>query len=125
MLERSVRRRGPDLPRRSRFTAYSKTSTSGSAALLVIRGRRDAALIKLRDGGVAMPAPSWSLGAGAPAAPTFLSVFDKPPRDALVMLFLRLHHQQIVAAEILWGLWLFPWRPGVQSRFLPRVHCVC
>jgi len=28
--------------------------------------------------------------AGAPAAPTFLSVFDKPQRDALVMLFLRL-----------------------------------
>jgi len=51
----------------------------------------------------------------------FLSVFDKPQRDALVMLFLRLHHHQVVAAEILWGLWLFPM--GVlayKSRFLPR-----
>ena len=27
----------------------------------------------------------------------FLSVFDKPQRDALAMLFLRLHHQEIVA----------------------------
>ncbi len=51
----------------------------------------------------------------------FLTVFEKPQRDALAMLFLRLHGQEIVAAEILWGLWLFPlgilvWR----SRFLPR-----
>jgi hypothetical protein len=51
----------------------------------------------------------------------FLSVFDKPQRDALAMLFLRLHHQEIVAAEILWGLWLFPLAILVyKSRFLPR-----
>ena len=51
----------------------------------------------------------------------FLSVFDKPRRDALAMLFLRLHHQEIVAAEILWGLWLFPLAILVyKSRFLPR-----
>jgi hypothetical protein len=51
----------------------------------------------------------------------FLSVFDKPQRDALAMLFLRLHHQEIVAAEILWGLWLFPLAVLVyRSRFLPR-----
>lgn len=51
----------------------------------------------------------------------FLSVFDKPQRDALAMLFLRLHHQVIVAAQILWGLWLFPMAVLViQSRFLPR-----
>lgn len=51
----------------------------------------------------------------------FLSVFDKPQRDALVMVFLRLRHYQIVAAEILWGLWLFPM--GVlayKSGFVPR-----
>jgi len=36
----------------------------------------------------------------------FLSVFEKPQRDALAMLFLRVHRQEIVAAEILWGLWL-------------------
>src|SRR3989441_4270611 len=51
----------------------------------------------------------------------FLSVFDKPQRDALAMLFLRLHHQEIVAAEILWGLWLFPLAIlTYRSRFLPR-----
>lgn len=51
----------------------------------------------------------------------FLSVFDKPQRDALAMLFLRLHGQEIVAAEILWGLWLFPLAALVlRSRFLPR-----
>jgi hypothetical protein len=38
----------------------------------------------------------------------FLSVFDKPQKDALVKLFLRLHDHQNAAAEILWGVWLFP-----------------
>ncbi len=51
----------------------------------------------------------------------FLSVFDKPQRDALVLLFLRMRHYQIVAAEILWGMWLFPMGALVyKSRFLPR-----
>ena len=51
----------------------------------------------------------------------FLSVFEKPQRDALAMLFLRLHRQEIVAAEILWGLWLFPLAILVyRSHFLPR-----
>jgi len=51
----------------------------------------------------------------------FLSVFDKPQRDALVMLFLRLHDHQNTAAEMLWGLWLFPLAILVyRSRFLPR-----
>jgi len=51
----------------------------------------------------------------------FLSVFEKPQREALAMLFLRLHRHEIVAAEILWGLWLFPLAILVyRSRFLPR-----
>jgi hypothetical protein len=51
----------------------------------------------------------------------FLSAFDKPQRDALTMLFLRLHDHQITAAEILWGAWLFPLAILVyRSRFLPR-----
>jgi hypothetical protein len=51
----------------------------------------------------------------------FLSVFEKPQRDALAMLFLHLHRQEIVAAEILWGLWLFPLAILVyRSGFLPR-----
>ena len=51
----------------------------------------------------------------------FLAVFDKPQRDALAMLFLNLHDYQNTAAEILWGLWLFPLAILVyRSRFLPR-----
>jgi hypothetical protein len=37
------------------------------------------------------------------------------------MLFLRIHGQGILAAEIFWGLWLFPLAILVyRSRFLPR-----
>ena len=51
----------------------------------------------------------------------FLSVFEKPQRDGLAMLFLRLHDREVVAAEILWGLWLLPLAMLVyRSRFLPR-----
>lgn len=51
----------------------------------------------------------------------FLSVFGQPQRDALAMLFLHLHGQEIAAAEIFWGFWLFPLAILVyQSRFLPR-----
>jgi len=51
----------------------------------------------------------------------FLSVFDKPQRDALAMLFLRMHDHQNIAAEVLWGLWLFPLAILVyRSGFLPR-----
>jgi len=51
----------------------------------------------------------------------FLPVFDKPQRDALAMLFLNLRDHQNTAAEILWGLWLFPLAILVyRSRFLPR-----
>jgi hypothetical protein len=51
----------------------------------------------------------------------FLSAFEKPQRDALVMLFLHLHGQGFVAGEIFYGLWLIPL--GIltyRSRFLPR-----
>ena len=52
----------------------------------------------------------------------FLSVFEKPQRDALALLFLRLHHGGVVANEIFWGLWLFPFGLLVyRSRFLPRI----
>ncbi len=51
----------------------------------------------------------------------FLSVFDKPQRDALAMLFLKLRDSQNTAAEILWGVWLLPLALLVyRSRFLPR-----
>ena len=51
----------------------------------------------------------------------FLTVFEKPQRDALGMLFLRLHNQGILIDEIFWGLWLFPFGLLVfRSGFLPR-----
>jgi hypothetical protein len=51
----------------------------------------------------------------------FLSIFDKPQRDALAMFFLHLHGRGFVVAEIFWGIWLFPLALLVyKSRFLPR-----
>src|SRR6184192_2177465 len=90
------------------------------AVLLVIVGGVMPALINfvnvVSDAGALMVARSGGAG-----GVDFLSVFDKPQRDALVLLFLRLHHAQIVAAEILWGLWLFPMGAlAYKSRFLPR-----
>ena len=52
----------------------------------------------------------------------FLSVFEKPQRDALAMLFLSLHGRGFVIAEIFWGLWLFPLGLLVyRSGLFPRV----
>jgi len=51
----------------------------------------------------------------------FLGVLDKTHREALAMLFIKLHGQGFVVAEIFWGLWLFPLGLLVyRSRFLPR-----
>ena len=51
----------------------------------------------------------------------FLSLFEKPQREVLAMLFLNLHSQGIAVAEIFWGLWLLPLALLVyKSRFLPR-----
>jgi len=51
----------------------------------------------------------------------FLSIFEKPQRDALAMFFLNLHFHGLVVDEIFWGLWLFPLALLVyRSRFLPR-----
>jgi len=50
----------------------------------------------------------------------FLTVFDKLQRDALAMLFLRLHGHGVLVNEVFWGLWPF----GLlvyRSRFLPRI----
>src|SRR6266403_3042122 len=51
----------------------------------------------------------------------FLAVFDKPQRDTLGYLFIRLHNQGEFMNEIFWGLWLFPFGLLVfRSGFLPR-----
>ena len=51
----------------------------------------------------------------------FLTVFDQVRREALGMLFIRLHSQGQFIDEIFWGLWLFPFGLLVfRSGFLPR-----
>jgi hypothetical protein len=53
----------------------------------------------------------------------FLTVFDKPQRDALARLFLNLRGSGFDIAGIFWGLWLFPlglltYRSGSIPRIL-------
>src|SRR5215813_12631854 len=51
----------------------------------------------------------------------FLIVFDTAQRNALGMLFIRLHSQGIFMGEVFWGVWLFPFGLLVfRSGFLPR-----
>ena len=52
----------------------------------------------------------------------FLSIFEKPQRDALAMLFVNLHSHGFDVVAIFWGLWLFPLGLLVyRSGFLPRI----
>ena len=52
----------------------------------------------------------------------FLDVIDKTQRDALGILFVRLHIQGEFISEIFWGVWLFPFGLLVyRSGFLPRL----
>jgi hypothetical protein len=89
------------------------------AVLMVILGGVMPALINFV--GVVSDAAALMIVRGA----NFLAVFDKPQRDALAMLFLRLRDHQNTAAEVLWGLWLFPLATLVyRSRFLPRFLAV-
>ena len=51
----------------------------------------------------------------------FVSIFSNAQREALVMLLLRLHDDQVTATLLLAGAWLFPLGILVyRSRFLPR-----
>ena len=51
----------------------------------------------------------------------FLSIFDKPQREAFALLSLNLHHQLDLANMMFAGLWLLPFGLLVyRSRFLPR-----
>jgi len=52
----------------------------------------------------------------------FLARVDQPQREALAMMFLRLHGHGFDIAGIFWGLWLFPLGLLVyRSGFLPRI----
>jgi hypothetical protein len=85
------------------------------AVLVVIFGGVMPALIEFV--GVPSDAATLTIARGG----DFAAAFDTPQRDALAMLFLTLRDQQNTAAEILWGVWLFPLAALVyRSRFLPR-----
>jgi hypothetical protein len=52
----------------------------------------------------------------------YLKVFQNDQLQALAYLFLRLHGQGFLIAQIFWGLWLFPMGYLVfKSGFLPRI----
>src|SRR5512140_1025803 len=85
------------------------------AAVMVILILIDAPLAFL---GVANEVATLAFVRGA----DFLAVFDKPQRDALVMLFINLDKQGTLVSELFWGLWLLPLGVLVyRSRFLPRL----
>jgi hypothetical protein len=85
------------------------------AALVVILGGLMPAIIYFVN--VVTDAGALTVVRGA----DFLSLFDRPQRDALVMLLLRLHSHQFTATLVLAGAWLFPLGTLVyRSRFLPR-----
>jgi hypothetical protein len=88
----------------------------GLAALMVILGSLMVTPIYFVNSINDFAALTFARGA------SFLSAFDKPQRDALAMLFLRLQHHGVNANEIFWGLWLIPFGLLVfRSRFLPRI----
>lgn len=89
--------------------------------------RKHAALLVI-VGGILMPAITFFNVLNDAAAlllvhgADFLSVFSNEQREALALLFLKLHGQEVGAAQILWGLWLFPMATLVlRSGFLPRL----
>lgn len=97
------------------FYRLFKGVSRGHAALVIVLGGILPAGINFAN--VIHDAAALLLIRGA----DYLAVFDKPQRDALAMLFLRLHGQQIVAAQMLWGLWLMPLAALLyRSRFAPR-----
>ena len=78
--------------------------------------------------GSLMQAPTYLFNTATDAAAlmfargaAFLSAFDKPQREALTLLCIRIHHHLDVATAIYAGLWLIPFGLLVyRSRFLPR-----
>ena len=52
----------------------------------------------------------------------FAGTLTQPQREAVAMLFLRLHGQGTAVNEMLWGLWLLPFGLLIiRSQFIPRL----
>src|SRR5437588_4830152 len=77
-------------------------------------------------GGI-MPVPLYLINAANIAAAlllahggAYLNAFSEPQRAALAMVFLRLHHYDLMTSFVFAGLWLFPFGILVyKSGFLP------
>ena len=85
------------------------------AVLLVITGGIMPALINFMNTATDGVVLTLANGTG------FAAALDAAQRASFVGLFLHFYHQQIVAAQVLWGVWLFPM--GLltyRSGFLPR-----
>lgn len=85
------------------------------AVLLVITGGILPALINFVNTATDGVVLTLASGTG------FASAIEQAQRANLVGLFLHFYHQQTVAAEVLWGVWLMPM--GLltyKSGFLPR-----
>jgi hypothetical protein len=60
--------------------------------------------------------------AGGGEVPAFAAALDAPQRDALAYQSMRQFSQEMVVAQIFWGLWLFPFGICVmRSGFIPRI----
>ncbi len=96
------------------FRLFREVDRSQAVLMVVLGGVLPAAIDFLNT---LTDAAALMLARGA----DYLSVFDKPQRDALALLFVRLHHQVDVGASVLWGLWLLPLAIlAMRSGFLPR-----
>jgi hypothetical protein len=56
------------------------------------------------------------------SAPDYLSVFEPNQLNAIVVMFLKLHGQGNIIAQVFWGLWLYPFGLLIiKSKFIPRI----
>ena len=93
------------------FKSVSETQASWMAALFLVS--IPVSLLNVLNDVAAMILAS---------GPDYLSAFDRRQLDGLAYLFLRMHGQGLIVAQIFWGLWLFPFGILViRSGFIPRV----
>jgi hypothetical protein len=96
------------------YRLFGPVNRALAVVMLILGGVLPAVIYYLN---IANDAATLALVRNAP----YLDVFDKPQRDALAMLFIHLHGQVVVAAEMLWGIWLLPLAMLVfHAGFLPR-----
>ena len=121
LCHRIIRVAGIDADRIGKVT-HADAAFAGAAGLAGVAGRG--------VGAGASGAPSLRLGylPITDSAPlllahggAYLNAFSEPQRAALAMVFLRLHHYDLMTSFVFAGLWLFPFGILVyKSGFLPK-----